>query len=155
MRNQPCILVIPHIVKPRARSARICDYKFPIIFGVIAILIWDRHSYKIYLLFRFWFVLTLLNFIRFELYRHTGETKKDNQTVIHSLATSHIAILNYLKEASTTLSYRYKLAERASYRYKLAERNSFGISWLSVPAIGISWLSVVEANILTNHLGLL
>ena len=27
--------------------------------------------------------------MRFELYRHTVGTKKDNQTVIHAFATSH------------------------------------------------------------------
>ena len=63
--------------------------------------------------------------MRFELYRHTGETKKDNQTVTQSSAISHIAILNYLREASTTLSYRYQLTERTSYRYKLTERISY------------------------------
>ena len=47
----------------------------------------------------------------------------------------NIAILNYLREASTTLSYRYTLAEHSR--------------------IDIRWLSVVEANILANHLELL
>ena len=74
--------------------------------------------------------------MRFELYRHTVGTKKDNQTAIHSFATSHIAILNYLKEASTTLSYRYKLAERSRSQYS---HQSFRI------AIKPEWSRLSEA----------